>query len=181
MEFLNQIATIVFSKLIDSLNGQQHRKILNDPYMSLTLEMVGQYIETPWGLANLYSLCHYYKQNGDLMQDPEMCFFSIDSRGDFKADYSKIVIAPYMYQNASIGYQESVRMENQKLTTFNKKRQKEHTIFANTWLLMKTTFNFQINPDNNHKDWDNVAVRTKLITDRVTAVQLARRMARHFK
>eukprot|EP01133_Synstelium_polycarpum_P017044 gene17044-20305_t len=132
--------------------------------MSLTLEMVGQYIETPWGLANLYSLCHYYKQNGDLMQDPEMCFFSIDSRGDFKADYSKIVIAPYMYQNASIGYQESVRMENQKLTTFNKKRQKEHTIFANTWL-----------------HWDNVAVRTKLITDRVTAVQLARRMARHFK
>nr|WP_199077103.1 hypothetical protein [Pedobacter sp. ASV19] len=134
MEFLNENATIVFSKLIDSLNGQQHRKIVNAPYMPLTIERIGQNVETPWGLANLYSLCHYYKQNGDLMQDPEMCFFAIDGRGDFKADYGKHFVAPYLYQNAYIGFHESVRMENHKLTTFNRKMQKEHTHFANDWL-----------------------------------------------
>nr|WP_199077101.1 hypothetical protein [Pedobacter sp. ASV19] len=46
---------------------------------------------------------------------------------------------------------------------------------------MKTTFNFQINPDDNRKDWDNVTVHTKVITDRPTAIHLAQKVARLFK
>jgi len=132
MEFLNKAATIVFVQLVDSMNGQQHRKIINEPFMPLTIEQIGPRIETPWGDAVLYSLAHYYEQNGDLMQDPEMCFFILDKRDGFAKDWEKVRIAPCMYQQANLGvYQESVRMENYKLTKFNQKLQAEHTAFAN--------------------------------------------------
>jgi hypothetical protein len=135
MEFLNKGATIVFTKLLDGLKGRQHCKIENEPFMPLTMERIGEGIQTPWGKANLYSLCHYYIQNGDLMQDPEMCFFTIDERNGFAADFDKVKIAPYMFQQANLCiYQESVRMENIKLTTFHRKLQKDHAEFANTWL-----------------------------------------------
>lgn len=103
--------------------------------MQLTIEHIGKYIETPWGLANLYSLSHYYEQNGDLMRDPEMCFFVIDNRNGFPADYQNVKVAPYMFQQDSLElYQESVHMENSKLTVFNRKMQQDHTVFANQWL-----------------------------------------------
>lgn len=121
---------------MDSLKGGQHRKIYNEPYMPLTIEKIGQHLETPWGIGDQYSLCHYYEQNGHLMQDPEMCFFVIDKREGFSADYGKAVIAPYMFQQANLGiYQESVRMENQKVTVFHRRLQNDHTQFANQWLL----------------------------------------------
>lgn len=46
---------------------------------------------------------------------------------------------------------------------------------------MKARFNFQINPDNDRKDWDDIPVIPKLMTDRITAVQLAKKVARLFK
>lgn len=135
MEFLNRKATIVFVKLIDTLKDGQYRKIENSPFMPLSMEKIGSGISTPWGTANLYSLCHYYEQNGDLMQDPEMCFFMIDSRQGFTADFEKVVIAPYIFQQANLGiYEESVRMAGCSLSKFHRPMQKAHTEFANGWL-----------------------------------------------
>lgn len=115
--------------------GKEHRKIINEPYMPLTIEHIGQYISTPYGLADQYSLCHYYEQNGDLMQDPEMCFLVIDHRETFSDDHFKLKIAPYMFQQASLGiYQASVRMVSSIATVFHFKMQKEQTLFANQWL-----------------------------------------------
>ena len=126
MEFLNQKATIVFATLTDNLNEEGYLKIFNEPFMPLTVECIGAGIETPWGMAKLYSLCHYYEQNGDLMQDPEMCFMVTDQRQGFKADISKVKVAPYMFQQANLGiYEESVRMVDQKLTKFHKRLQKD--------------------------------------------------------
>ncbi len=103
--------------------------------MPLTMELIGVGIETPWGMADLYSLCHYYEQNSDLMQDPEMCFLVTDERNGFAADYEKLQIAPYMFRQANMGiYQDSVIMENSKLTKFRRRQQKDQTMFANTWL-----------------------------------------------
>ena len=135
MEFLNQKATIVFIRLVESLGGGLHRKIENTPFMPLTIESIGENIDTPWGMASLYSLCHYCKQNGDLMQDPEMCFFIIDNRNGATLNNDNVKIAPYSFQQANMGiYEESVRMENAKLTEFNRNMQKDHTEFANMWL-----------------------------------------------
>lgn len=136
MEFLNKKATIVFGELLNRLN-EGYVKIYNDPFMPLTMENIGWDIETPWEKrADLFSLCHYYEQNGDLMQDPEMCFLVIDSRGDFKADFDKLKIIPYMFQQANLGiYQESAIIENSKLTKFRRAQQNDHTVFANGWLV----------------------------------------------
>ncbi|UOE51315.1 hypothetical protein MTO98_09515 [Mucilaginibacter sp. SMC90] len=136
MEFLNKSATIIFIKLIDSLKDGEHRKIENKPFMPLTIEHIGKGINTPWGTANLYSLCHYYEQNGDLMQDPEVCFIVTDERNGFTADYEKVKVAPYLFRQANLGfYEECVRMLNGSLTTFHRKKQLDHTEFANDWLI----------------------------------------------
>ncbi|WP_333887348.1 DUF6908 domain-containing protein [Sphingobacterium siyangense] len=134
MEFLSQKATIVFGELLNRIENA-YLKIENVPYMPLTMELIGVGIETPWGMADLYSLCHYYEQNGDLMQDPEMCFLVTDNRNGFNADFGKLKIAPYMFQQANLGiYQDSIKIENSKLTKFLRKQQKQQTDFANTWL-----------------------------------------------
>ena len=134
MKSLNKNATIVFILLMERMNGQQHIKIVNTPYMPLTVEKIGGHVVTPWGIAQQYSLCHYFKQDGDLFQDPEMCFFVTDNRVD-RLDFEVLHIVPYMYQQATLGiYEESVQMEDQRLTTFYRKLQKDHTAFANQWL-----------------------------------------------
>ncbi len=46
---------------------------------------------------------------------------------------------------------------------------------------MHFPFNFQINPDNDRKSWDKIPHRTKHMTDRDTAVILAKKTARLFK
>nr|WP_147420451.1 hypothetical protein [Sphingobacterium detergens] len=100
------------------------------------MENIGWDIETPWGNACQFSLCHYYEQNFDLMQDPEMCFLVIDNRGDFKADFDKLKVIPYMFQQANLGiYQDSIIIEDSKLTKFLRRQQKDQTEFANMWLV----------------------------------------------
>lgn len=42
-------------------------------------------------------------------------------------------------------------------------------------------FNFQINPDNNRKAWDNIHAHSRTFQDWVTAVHFAKRLARIFK
>jgi hypothetical protein len=46
-------------------------KIDNLPYMELVIEAMDE--SGPMGLPAI-SVCHYGKQNGDPMRDPEMCF-----------------------------------------------------------------------------------------------------------
>ena len=74
METLNKFSTKIFCDLLERMQGKQHLKIMNEPFMPLTIEKIGEGIITPWGEGEQYSLCHYYEQNGDLMRDPEMCF-----------------------------------------------------------------------------------------------------------
>lgn len=45
---------------------------------------------------------------------------------------------------------------------------------------IKTKFNFQINPDNDRKPWDEIEVLSRWMADRVTAVQLAQKVAQLF-
>lgn len=44
-------------------NDENSKHYKSSGFMDLVVEKIG---------ANEYSLCHYYKQNGDMMQDPEM-------------------------------------------------------------------------------------------------------------
>ena len=46
---------------------------------------------------------------------------------------------------------------------------------------METRFNFQINPDNDRKDWEQIPIIPKIMPDRIKAVQLAKKVSRLFK
>ena len=134
MKKINQQGTKIFCKLLKKLNGQQHLKLSTEEFMPLTLELIEENIISPWGNGNLYSLAHYYELNGDLMRDPEMCFVVVDNRKDEK-DFEFIGIYPQMFQQDNLGlYEESVCIENGKLTTFIKVWQDGHCSFANQWL-----------------------------------------------
>jgi hypothetical protein len=51
--------------------------ITNEPYMRLVIEHIG---DGPHGFPAI-SVAHYFELNGDLCQDPEMCFEPSRSRG----------------------------------------------------------------------------------------------------
>jgi hypothetical protein len=132
METLNQNSNRIFCALIDKMQDKQHLKIVNEPFMPLTIERIG---EAYGGEAKLYSLCHYYEQNGDLMQDPEMCFIVADNREKETVMWDQVRITPYLYQQANLGiYQASIIFENNELATIYHDLQAEHTQFANQWL-----------------------------------------------
>src|ERR1017187_3679000 len=64
--------------------------ITNEPYMRLVIEHIGN---GPHGLPAI-SVAHYYELNGDLCQDPEMCF-------EVENTPAGLVMNPYMFQMAT--------------------------------------------------------------------------------
>jgi hypothetical protein len=64
--------------------------IPNQPFMRLVIEHIG---EGPHGLPAI-SVAHYYEINGDLCQDPEMCF-------EIESTQKGIVMRPHMFQMAT--------------------------------------------------------------------------------
>jgi len=102
--------------------------------MPLSVEIIDDNIETPFGLAKLVSIAHYYKQNGDMMCDPEMVFLVVDNRKG-ETDYGGIYIYPQMYQQDSLGvFEESMVIKNRTLTACKHHWQDGHCGFANLWL-----------------------------------------------
>lgn len=125
---------MIFCRLLKKLADRQHIKILSEGYMPLSVECVLENIQAAFGSAKLYSLCHYFEQNGDLMRDPEMCFLVVDNRKDY-SQFGLIGIYPQMYRLDSIGLdQESIRIENGKLIGCRESMQRDHAIFACSWL-----------------------------------------------
>lgn len=134
MKTLDKNATQIFCRIIEAMNGNRHLKIINEPFMPLTIERIGEQIITPVGAGLPFSLCHYYEQNGDLMQDPEMCFVVVDHRQQDQA-LQQASIYPYMFRQANLGiYEESIIIENDRLSKRYEKMQAEHALFANQWL-----------------------------------------------
>ncbi|MBE9594630.1 MAG: hypothetical protein IMF19_14255 [Proteobacteria bacterium] len=97
-----------------------HDKFHTKPFMDVVVEYIDQ-----CELGTMFSIAHYYKQNGDLMRDPEMCFI----RGGDGEYY------PYYYRVDGLGTeQNALWYEDCKLKGYDSAMQKEHTIFANMWM-----------------------------------------------
>ena len=86
----------------------------NGAFMPVIVEAIGD---------DCYSVAHYYKQNGDLIPDPEMVFWKGDD-GKFYPTYFKNVF----------GEQETVLFEDEKPTEICPRLQRDHVTFANQWL-----------------------------------------------
>lgn len=132
MKTLDLKSTEIFFLLLDMMQGKQHLKIENEPYMPLTIERLG---EAYGGNASLYSLCHYYEQNGDLMQDPEMCFVVVDGRTSEIRDYANVQVTPYYFAQSNLGYYEqSIVFDNGIMKKCDDQVQHGQTEFAVMWL-----------------------------------------------
>lgn len=134
MKKLNEQATRIFCRILKRMGGQDYLKLKAEGYMPLTAEKIAVDIDTPWGKGYVISLCHYYEQNGDLMRDPEMCFIVADNRKQGH-DYECIAIYPQMYRQDNMGvYEESIHINDGKVTGSIIIWQAAHALFANSWL-----------------------------------------------
>lgn len=103
------------------LNLGDHDKFHTDPFMDVVVEYIDD-----CELGAMYSIVHYYEQNGDLMRDPEMCFI----RGGDGEYY------PYYYRQDGLGIEEDNlwRGEKGQIKGYDSARQNAHVTFARMWM-----------------------------------------------
>lgn len=118
MKPLNQKTQKIFDGIISDVETHKTIDNCNSTFMPLHVEKLSTY-----DIGTMYSFCHYFKQNGDLCQDPEMLFLK-----------TKGSVFPCMFQQAIPPiYQESIFYDNG--WKVRNKMQKDHTSFANQWLV----------------------------------------------
>ena len=121
MKPLNQKAQKVFDKIISDLDtGKTHKTIDNcdTAFMPLHVEKLGTS-----EVGTTYSFCHYFKQNGDMCQDPEMLFIKHKSGRVFPSMFQMAI--PPIYEE-SIFYDYGWKCRT--------RLQRQHKDFANMWL-----------------------------------------------
>jgi hypothetical protein len=97
------------------------RKIDNtEGFMPVHVELIRE-----CNLGQIYSVAHYYKQNGDLMRDPDMEFIK---GGD--GEYYPISF----WQDSTPKRDEAVEWEDGEITRINPELQAEMVTFANMWM-----------------------------------------------
>jgi hypothetical protein len=122
MKHINKSAAKVMFKLIEGISeNNSYKKIDNSTtiFMPVVVERLGKNT-----MGDVYSVCHYYEQNGDLMRDPDMVFWH-GTDGNFY---------PVSFQQDNLGiYEQSVWLDGQKYM-IRQKQQSDHAVFANIWM-----------------------------------------------
>ena len=72
---ISKTASTILDKIIAAGNGEDAFTIDNaaGAFMPLHFEELPPITVPNLGFCSVYSLAHYYEQNGDMMRDPEMC------------------------------------------------------------------------------------------------------------
>lgn len=95
-------------------------KIDNPPYMQLVIEATDE--PGPCGLPAI-TVCHYGKQNGDAMRDPEM-LFEVSGWG---------LLTPYYWRNDYAGIEQWSRFIQGENYCFHTELYEQHQRFAKLW------------------------------------------------
>jgi hypothetical protein len=104
------------AKIIQICGGVENLSvsISNEPYMRLVIEHIGT---GPRGYPAI-SVAHYFEQNGDLCQDPELCFELVPHGAHVTYEpYLFQQAIPPLYQDVFATGAENVRLKRQ-LTSF---------------------------------------------------------------
>jgi len=121
MQMLNKRATEIFRELTKGLQDPGDCRIVGEAggvFMTAHVEYTGNYLGHP-----IFSICHYFKQNGDMCCDPDMTFLC-----------SVKGILPMSFEQAIPPiYQVSVRIVDGAMHS-NEALQAEHCRFADQWL-----------------------------------------------
>jgi len=128
LKHLSKPAKKIFDNIIDQLNGpekfhpdetENYIKIDNTAGSFMPLVVERLYKQS---IGTVYSFAHYFKQNGDMCQDPEMLFI-LHENGN---------VYPKMFQQYPNFYEESIFWDDG--WKVHPKMQADHTKFANMWL-----------------------------------------------
>ena len=125
MKHLSLEGKKIMDILTYSINDYEARKIQNNPsksIMAVHIEMINKISQGP-----VFSVAHYYEQNGDLMKDPDMTFL----RGADGEYY------PLSYQQDGLGiYQDAVEWDDDgNIKGIRPKMQADMVSFANDWMV----------------------------------------------
>lgn len=123
MKALNKTARAIFHELIEPLKGPRRRRKIDRGGKCIMAVVVERLYQWPQGWV--YSVSHYYEQNGDLMADPDMEFL-VCPHGD---------VFPLTYQQDGLGlYQEAAACGEGGQLRYNAKLQADLASFASQWM-----------------------------------------------
>jgi hypothetical protein len=126
MKFLSKQSSGIFRKLVTQMGNDDHLKLdnSNGTFMPIIIERLHELPEPLNGhKVTVYSLSHYYEQNGDLIPDPDMTFAVTDE-----------VIIPLTYQD-TYRYDEAVQISpNPEQWLVRQKMYDSLVSFSNMWL-----------------------------------------------
>lgn len=106
---------------LDMTASEAHLRLNNEPYMPLVIEKVGK---------DFVSVAHYYEQNGDLVADPEVVFYT--GYGEWVP--VEMTQPPMMIMGRAIGgTQRLVTFEDGKAVRYAPKQQASVASFCRTW------------------------------------------------
>ena len=123
MKAINQKAKKIIDTLTENMETiGDHRKIDNaeGTFMSVHVECIGR---CNYGL--LYSIAHYYEQNGDMVCDPDMVFIKAETDGNYY---------PVSFEQGGLIHREAVLIKNGIVTEFHDYDQRDQASFANVWM-----------------------------------------------
>lgn len=108
---INQINSQLFTAMVKTGLIQDGEFVIPGTYqssgfMDLHIEDIGNFRDLLGRSAKVFSLAHYYKQNGDLMRDPDV---------QFGVNFEKQAIFPLSYRNDGIGFIQDVFDDNDNL------------------------------------------------------------------
>ena len=128
-------ASKVLNILTNGLNDQNlSRKIDNSSgaFMSVHVEFL--FTDDVNGV-DMFSVAHFYEQNGDLMKDPDVVFLREKNDSAINED-EKYLYIPISFQQDNLGiYQEFFQSDNNgKFITVNAKQIRDCIEFCTMWM-----------------------------------------------
>lgn len=127
MKGLSKAACKVVDKLVSQAGIEGHVKINNSDgaFMPVIVERIGQNVDFLGTVVDIYSVSHYYEQNGDLVPDPDVTLA-------VKQEKEGTLAYPLTIQN-SFRYEEAMFVNNGDWL-YRKKSYNDLVKFCNMWM-----------------------------------------------
>ena len=119
---LSPQAETVMDTLTAGMSVSDHKKLDNaeGTFMAVHVVCIGR-----CNLGPVFSLAHYYEQQGDLMRDPEMLFIQAEDGGYYPVE---------IWQDAVNSHYVGVLIEDGNAVSIDETEQADMTVFAEVWL-----------------------------------------------
>lgn len=126
MRPINLKAQAMMDRLTAGITRENsHTRIDNNKPDSALMAVVVEWVGD-CKLGDVFSIAHYYEQNGDLMADPEMTFLKASASGKY---------FPMSFKMDGLGiYREGIIWEAGEPRRINAKEQRDEAIFAGEWM-----------------------------------------------